>query len=103
VRTGRPEDFLHAETFFVLYDDIFPLDVQEMKRTSILTGIVLAGYVVIMVFGDRCSETGEMACEALSGSERDYCYQNIAKTIGDSTLCDKDPARRASSLRTLPM
>ena len=73
-----------------MYDDnISPVDVQNMKRKMVLFGIALTGFIVVMVFGAGCSEVGEKACEALSGDDRDHCYQNIAKTTGDSSLCDK--------------
>ena len=65
------------------------LDVQQMKKNSILLGIALAGLIVILVYSAGCSEAGEKACEALSGSDKDHCYQNLARASGDDSLCDK--------------
>jgi hypothetical protein len=59
-----------------------------MKKNAVIAGLVLVGFVVLLIFSSGCSDTGRMACDAMQGRDRDHCLQGIAKTNGDISLCN---------------
>lgn len=60
-----------------------------MKLSTILIMTSLFGLVIILIIASGCTEMGEDACGALSGRDRDHCYQNMAKITGNLELCKK--------------
>ena len=60
-----------------------------MKRDAVITGLAFLVFFVLLILTAGCSETGEMACDALEGRDRDHCLQALAKTTGDLSLCNK--------------
>ena len=60
-----------------------------MGYRSFIIGAAAFGLLAAMIIAAGCTRMGEESCEALSGRDKDHCYQNIAKITGNLELCNK--------------